>query len=88
MTAFTLDSENDITVFASLKKIQGSKEGTETSATMGSSRHRSLQDSAISPGMLKRSKDLNMWDTRNNCGSFLLPNSWVLSSSWFLVFRK
>ena len=30
MTAFTIDSENNITVFASLKKIQGSEEGTET----------------------------------------------------------
>jgi hypothetical protein len=30
MTAFTIDSENNITVFASLKEIQGSEEGTET----------------------------------------------------------
>jgi Protein of unknown function (DUF3489) len=30
MTAFTIDSENDITVFASLKEIQASGEGTET----------------------------------------------------------
>src|ERR1700676_4237687 len=30
MTAFTIDSENNITVFASLKEIQGSEDGTET----------------------------------------------------------
>ena len=30
MTAFTIDAENNITVFASLKEIQGSEEGTET----------------------------------------------------------
>jgi Protein of unknown function (DUF3489) len=30
MTAFTIDAENNITIFASLKKIQGSEEGTET----------------------------------------------------------
>jgi hypothetical protein len=30
MTAFTIDAENNITVFASLKEIQGSGEGTET----------------------------------------------------------
>ena len=30
MTAFTIDAENNITVFASLKEIQGSAEGTET----------------------------------------------------------
>jgi hypothetical protein len=30
MTVFTIDSENNITVFASLKEIQGSEEGTET----------------------------------------------------------
>jgi hypothetical protein len=30
MTAFTIDSENNITVFASLKEIQGHEEGTET----------------------------------------------------------
>jgi hypothetical protein len=30
MTAFTIDSENNITVFASLKAIQASGEGTET----------------------------------------------------------
>ena len=29
MTAFTIDAENNITVFASLKEIQGSEEGTE-----------------------------------------------------------
>jgi hypothetical protein len=30
MTAFTINAENNITVFASLKEIQGSEEGTET----------------------------------------------------------
>src|ERR1700693_2656650 len=30
MTAFTIDSENNITIFASLKEIQGSEEGIET----------------------------------------------------------
>jgi Protein of unknown function (DUF3489) len=30
MTAFTIDSENNITIFASLKEIRGSEEGTET----------------------------------------------------------
>ena len=30
MTAFTIDAENNITVFASLKEIQGSEEGTQT----------------------------------------------------------
>jgi hypothetical protein len=33
MTAFTIDAENNITVFASLKEIQGSEEGTEPSPT-------------------------------------------------------
>ena len=33
MTAFTIDSENNITVFASLKEIPGSEEGTETFTT-------------------------------------------------------
>src|SRR5450755_260801 len=32
MTAFTINAENNITVFASLKEIQGSEEGTETFA--------------------------------------------------------
>src|ERR1700676_1246637 len=30
MTAFTIDAENNITAFASLKEIQGSEDGTET----------------------------------------------------------
>ena len=30
MTAFTIDSENNITIFASLKEIEESEEGTET----------------------------------------------------------
>jgi hypothetical protein len=30
MTAFTIDSENNITIFASLKEIPGSEAGTET----------------------------------------------------------
>jgi hypothetical protein len=30
MTAFTIDAENSSTIFASLKEIQGSEEGTET----------------------------------------------------------
>jgi hypothetical protein len=30
MTAFTIDAENNITVFASLKEIQGSEAGTQT----------------------------------------------------------
>jgi uncharacterized protein DUF3489 len=30
MAAFTIDAENNITVFASLKEIQGREEGTET----------------------------------------------------------
>jgi hypothetical protein len=30
MTAFTINAENNVTVFASLKEIQGSEEGTET----------------------------------------------------------
>jgi hypothetical protein len=30
MTAFTIDAENNITVFASLKEIQGTEEGTQT----------------------------------------------------------
>ena len=29
MTVFTIDAENNITVFASLKEVQGSEEGTE-----------------------------------------------------------
>jgi hypothetical protein len=30
MTTFTIDSENNITIFATLKEIPGSEEGTET----------------------------------------------------------
>ena len=30
MTVFTIDSENNITIFATLKEIQGREEGTET----------------------------------------------------------
>jgi Protein of unknown function (DUF3489) len=30
MTVFTIDAENNITIFGSLKEIQGSEEGTET----------------------------------------------------------
>ena len=30
MTVFTIDAENNITIFASLKEIPGSEEGTET----------------------------------------------------------
>lgn len=48
-----------------------------------------LQDSVISVAMHQLSRDLNTWDTLDNCGSFWAsPNSWALSSSWLLAFQN
>ena len=73
MTAFTIDAENNITFFASLKEIQGSEQGTETFTNqeefvtpVGGSEGRLLRPDSPSTGDLRR------------CGA-LLTTGWALS---------